>query len=124
LLGDDKLIIEQLGHLPLSSIASEYNISRDKLRYLWQLLTATAMFEGTKPPKPPKRKFHPLQLLSFKIRLFNPDPWLTRHVDKLRWIWTASFCWLVCFFLAISAVIGMNESNDIFITDLPRRPCT
>ena len=116
-VGDlDKSIIEQIGQLPIPVIIQQYNISREQLQYLLQILTATAMFEGTKPPQPPKHKFNPLQLLSFKVPLFNPDSWLSNNVNKLRWIWTRSFCLLVCFFLAWSIVIGINQSNEIFLT--------
>jgi putative peptide zinc metalloprotease protein len=112
----DKSVISQFGQQPLATIASSYNITRDELRYLLQLLTATAMLSGTKPPKHTRRKFNPLQLLSFKIRLFNPDAWLTRHVNKLRWIWTTSFCSILCFFLAWSMLVGLNQSAEIFAT--------
>ncbi|HEY9829674.1 MAG TPA: site-2 protease family protein [Stenomitos sp.] len=109
----DKSVISQFGQQPLATIASSSNITRDELRYLLQLLTATAMLSGTKPPQRTKRKFNPLQLLSFKIHLFNPDAWLTRHVNKLRWIWTTSFCFLLCFFLAWSVLVGMHQSAEI-----------
>lgn len=112
----DKSVIEQLGQLPLAIIARNHNISKEELQYLWQLLNATAMFEGTKLPKLPQGKFNPLQLLSFKFRLFNPDPWLTSHVHKLRWIWTTSFCFLLCFFLAWSTLVGISQSQEIFFT--------
>lgn len=112
----DKAVIEQLGQLPFSSLSQQYNISEEELRYLWQILTATAMIEGTELPQLSKHKFHPLQLLSFKVCLFNPDIWLTKYVDKLRWIWTRTFCLLICFFLTLSIVIGINQSQEIFIT--------
>jgi putative peptide zinc metalloprotease protein len=112
----DKSVISQFGQQPLATIASSSNITRDELRYLLQLLTATAMLSGTKPSKHIRRKFNPLQLLSFKIRLFNPDAWLTQHVNKLRWIWTTSFCSILCFFLAWSILIGLNQSAEIFAT--------
>lgn len=111
----DKSVIEQLGRLPFTIISQQYNISKEEFHYLWQILTATAMFEGTKPPKPAKQKFNPLQLLSFKVRLFNPDLWLARHVNKLRWIWTKTFCLLICFLLTWSITIGMNQSQKIFL---------
>ncbi len=112
----DREVILQFGQLPLPDIAEKYNISKEEMQYLWRLLTATAMIEGTKPPKPPQGKFNPLKLLSFKFSLFNPDAFLLRHVDKLRWIWTTSFCCVVCFFLAWSALVGMSESREIFLT--------
>ncbi len=112
----DKSIIEQIGQLPILVILQQDNITREQLHYLLQILTATAMFEGTKPPQPPKHKFNPLQLLSFKVPLFNPDSWLSHNVNKLRWIWTRAFCLVICFFLAWSIVIGINQSNEILLT--------
>ena len=113
---EDKTIIEQLEQLPLNAITQNYDITPAELRYLLQLLTATAMLEGTKPPKPPKGKFHPFQLLSFKIPLFNPDKWLTKHVNKFNFIWTPFFCVFLCFFLTYSALVGISESQEILVT--------
>jgi len=109
----DKLIIDQLSSRSPQEVAQEYHLSRQQIQHLWQLLAATAMFAGTKPPKPPKKKFNPLQLLSFKFTLFNPDPWLSRHIDKLRWIWTTPVCLTLCFFLAWSSAVGISESHQI-----------
>jgi putative peptide zinc metalloprotease protein len=111
----DKTIIEQLGKLPIPVIIQNYDTSREQLQYLLQILTATSMFEGTKPSQPPKHKFNPLQLLSFKVPLFNPDSWLTKNVNKLSWIWTKPFCLLICFFLTWSIAIGINQANEIFL---------
>jgi len=113
-VGDrDKAIISQLGQLPTHLIKEEYCISQTELKYLLQLLAATGMLEGTKPAKPRRGKFTPLQLLSFKIRLFNPDPFLTRHIDKLRFLWTPPTAFLRSTFLIISAVIGFNQQPEI-----------
>ncbi|MBW4492271.1 MAG: M50 family metallopeptidase [Oscillatoria princeps RMCB-10] len=109
----DKDIISQLGELPLEAIAGEFCITHDELRYLLQLLTATGMLEGTQPAKPPKKKFTPLSLLSFRVRLFNPDPFLTRHINKLRWIWTPTFGCALCFFLALTGVFGFSQKHQI-----------
>jgi putative peptide zinc metalloprotease protein len=112
----DKTIIEQLGHRPLAVLTQEYDITPKELRQLLQMLAATGMLEGTQPQKPPKRKFSPLQLLFFKVPLFNPDRWLTRHIHHLRWIWTRPFFLLLSFFLAGSVVIGLSQSAEILFT--------
>ncbi|MFB2970233.1 site-2 protease family protein [Aerosakkonema sp. BLCC-F183] len=113
-VGDrDKAIISQLGQLPTHLIAEEYCITQTELKYLLQLLAATGMLSGTKPAKPRPRKFTPLQLLSFKIRLFNPDKFLSRHIDKLRFLWTHPTAFLLSIFLLISAVIGFNQQPEI-----------
>ncbi|MEQ9236060.1 efflux RND transporter periplasmic adaptor subunit [Coleofasciculus sp. E2-BRE-01] len=111
-----KAAIEQLGKHPPADIAKHNNLTLEQLRYLLQLLTATGMLVGTKPAKPPKRKFTPLQLLFFKVPLFNPDNWLTRHITKLHWIWTRSTCLILCFFLAISLSIGLSQRPEILLT--------
>jgi putative peptide zinc metalloprotease protein len=111
-----KAAIEQLGKHPPADIAKHNNLTLNQLRYLLQLLTATGMLAGTQPAKPPKRKFTPLQLLFFKVPLFNPDAWLTRHINKLHWIWTGSTCLILCFFLALSLFIGLSQRPNIILT--------
>ncbi|MFW5666933.1 MAG: efflux RND transporter periplasmic adaptor subunit [Coleofasciculus sp.] len=111
-----KAAIDQLGKHPPADIAKYNNLTLEQLRYLLQLLTATGMLEGTQPAKPPKRKFTPLQLLFFKVPLFNPDAWLTRHINKLHWIWTRSTCLILCFFLAFSLFIGLSQRPEILLT--------
>jgi len=103
----DKAIIDQLATLPPNKL------SNPKLRYLLQLLTATAMLEGTQPPKPRRRKFTPIQLLFFKVSLFNPDPWLTQHIDKLRFLYSRPFAFFLCLFLAFSIVFGLHQHLEI-----------
>jgi putative peptide zinc metalloprotease protein len=111
-----KAAIEQLGHLPPAAIIQQQNITPAELRYLLQLLAATGMLEGTTPAKPPKRKFTPLSLLFFKVSLFNPDKWLTQHIDTLRWIWTRTFGLILCFFLAWSLAIGLSLRPEVIFT--------
>lgn len=110
----DKVVIDRLGQLPPAVVASESGLSSESVRYLLQLLTATGMLEGTRPTKPSKGKFNPLQLLFFKVPLLNPDLWLSRHVDKLRFLWSGLGACVLGFFLAIWAVIGMSQSQEIF----------
>ncbi|MBE9126922.1 MULTISPECIES: efflux RND transporter periplasmic adaptor subunit [unclassified Coleofasciculus] len=111
-----KAAINQLGKHPPADIAKQNNLSLHQLRYLLQLLTATGMLAGTKPAKPPKRKFTPLQLLFFKVPLFNPDSWLTQHIHKLHWIWTRPFALILCFFLAFSLAISLSQRPEIILT--------
>ena len=110
----DRDIISQLGQLPLDAIVQEFCITNEQLRYLIQLLAATGMLVGTKPAKKQRRgKFTPLQLLSFKISLFNPDRWLTQNIKLLHWIWTPFFGFILFFFLAFSAAIGISQKAEI-----------
>lgn len=89
------------------------NVSPAKLRQLLQLLSRTGMLEGTTPPKRPRGKFNPMQLLFFKVPLFNPDPWLNRHINGLRWIWTKGAAWFLMAVLVASLIVGISESANM-----------
>ncbi|MBO9998535.1 MAG: M50 family metallopeptidase [Cyanobacteria bacterium SID2] len=92
---------------------SEPEIDPLQWRQLLQLLAATGMLEGTKPQKPKRGKFNPMQLLFFKVPLLNPDRWLTRHIDRLRWLWTQEFGWSLTAFLFASLVVGLSQYREI-----------
>ncbi len=83
----DKEIISQLQLISIPAIANQYDITLEELQYLLQMLAGAGMLEGINPQKPPK-KFNLMQLFYYQIPVFNPDAWLTKHIDKLRWIWT------------------------------------
>ncbi|MGB3532200.1 MAG: M50 family metallopeptidase [Microcoleaceae cyanobacterium] len=112
----DKTIIDQLQYQSASVVATEFCVSQTHIKRLLQQLTVTAMLEGTTPPKPPKRKFNPMQLLFFRIPLFNPDKWLSQHIDKLRWIWTQPVAFILIIFLVTSAIIGYSQKDEILYT--------
>ncbi|WP_199295727.1 hypothetical protein [Trichocoleus sp. FACHB-591] len=109
----DKAVIDQLGQLSPTEIVQTYTVSPSQLQHLLQLLAATGMLVGSIPATPPKRKFTPMQLLFFKVSLFNPDPWLNQHIDLLRWVWSLPFCLGLSFFLACSAIIGLDQWDGI-----------
>ncbi|VXD24106.1 putative membrane protein [Planktothrix serta PCC 8927] len=111
----DKTIIDQLEYNSPEIIAAEFCISQSYIRQLLQLLTVTGMLEGTTPPPPPKRKFNPMQLLYFRIPLFNPDFWLTQKIDKIRWIWSQFFTILLILFLTLSGIIGYSQTSEIIL---------
>jgi putative peptide zinc metalloprotease protein len=111
-----KIAIELLGKLPLAAICQKCEISPEELRHLLRFLTATAMLEGTTLPKPPRKKFTPLQLMSFKVRLFNPDSWLQKPASLLHWVWTMPVFLCLCFFLAWSTVVGLNIRTQLIAT--------
>ncbi|MGB3401682.1 MAG: M50 family metallopeptidase [Microcoleaceae cyanobacterium] len=114
----DKAIIDKLQYQPLSTVGQEFCIDLTEIKSLLQKLRVAAMLEGTTPPKPPKRKFNPMQLLFFRIPLFNPDQWLNQHIDKLRWIWTQAVAFLLTIFLVTSAIIGYSQRDEILYTGL------
>jgi putative peptide zinc metalloprotease protein len=110
----DKIAIEQLGKLSSQAILAEFCITPQHYKRLLQILAATGMLEGTQPMKKPRRgKFNPLQLLFFKIPLFNPDPWLNRHIDKLRFLWSKLFAFGLLFFLVAAWIFGTNQRGEI-----------
>lgn len=110
----DKNAIEQLGVLSSQAILAEFCLPPTHFQRLLQMLAATGMLEGTQPMKKQKRgKFNPLQLLFFKIPLFNPDPWLNQHIDKIRFFWSRIFAFGLLFFLATAWVYGTHQRGEI-----------
>jgi putative peptide zinc metalloprotease protein len=112
----DKAVIEHLGRFPLRELCQRHVITPETLRSLLQLLSVTGMLEGTQPSPPPKRRFTPLMLLSFKVPVFNPDRWLTQVISPLHWLWSRWFAVLLSGFLGISAAIGLASQAAIFQT--------
>lgn len=108
----DKNLISQLSKLPIETIVAKYKISPQYVQELLQNLAVKGMLEGIEPPKP-KIKFSILQLLFFKFRLFNPDSWLNRHINKIRFIFTTEFSFLLCIFLGFSTVIAFSKQETI-----------
>jgi putative peptide zinc metalloprotease protein len=114
----DQRIITALsqGRSPQQILQTE-PIDPPELQYLMKLLAATGMLEGSSPPKPPKaKKFNPMKLTFFKIRVCNPDRWLTQHVQAIRWIWTKSFFLILLALLSLSAIFGLHQRAEILLT--------
>jgi putative peptide zinc metalloprotease protein len=80
------------------------------------MVAVTGMLAGTNPPQSRRRKFTPLQLLVFRRPLFNPDPWLNRHINKLDWLWSKPIAILLSAFLLASLLVGASESSTILVT--------
>ena len=108
-----KEAVEQIGQMSPQKIINQFDITPQELQYLLQILAATGMLTGTHPAKPKKGRFHPLQLLFFKVKLFNPDPWLTSWIKYLHWVWTSAFTFILCTFLGLSAAVGFNKRGEI-----------
>lgn len=113
-VGDrDRAAIADLGHCSPRTICEGHELAAGELKRLLQLLAATGMLEGTQPQKRRRGKFSPMQLLFIKIPLLDPDPWLSKHIDKLRWIWTGTFAFLMASFLTFSAIFGFDRQGEI-----------
>jgi len=103
----DKQVILQLNQQPLTNILAEYDLDLEDLQNLLKDLAQAGMLEGTKPPK---AKFN---LLSFTIPLVNPDVWLSRHIDKIRWIWTWEFGFFLCAFISSSVAVWLASVEEV-----------
>jgi putative peptide zinc metalloprotease protein len=83
---------------------------------LWQHLKMNSMIQGTSPSKGKRRgKFNPLQLLFFEKPLANPDRWLSRHVDKLGWLWSRTSGYLMVSGLIFSAILATSQAGKLAI---------
>ena len=114
----DKRIIDALsqGKSPQRILQTE-PIDPPELQYLIKLLATTGMLDGSTPPKPPKaKKFNPMKLTFFKIRVCNPDRWLAQHVQALRWIWTKSFFLTLLTLLSLTTIFGLHQRDEILLT--------
>ena len=109
----DKNLILQLSQLPVETIVAKYKINPQYLQELLQNLAVKGMLEGIEPQKP-KIKFSILQLLFFKFRLFNPDNWLNRNINKIQFVFTTEFCFLLCMFLGFTTVIAFSKQEIIY----------
>lgn len=110
---EDKTLIEQLKISTPQAIIQEFCIPPEHLKKLLQMLNATGMLVGTEPSKPPRKKFSPLQLLFFRIPLFNPDPFLNAHINKVNWIFSQPIAFLVLALLSFSTALGFYHSEAI-----------
>ncbi len=111
----DKAVIDDLGQSH-QEICAKHSIHLQHLQQLLSMLVATGMLEGTQQAVPSRHKFNPLQLLFFRLPLFDPDPWLDQHIDKLRWIWTRAFSYFLMIFLTASVVVGLSKQSQIILT--------
>ncbi|MGC1245893.1 MAG: hypothetical protein WA865_06740 [Spirulinaceae cyanobacterium] len=111
-----KAIVEQLQAYSPEEIVKQGEFQPAEIKDILGQLRVTAMIAGTKPPQPPKKKFNPLQLLFFRVKLFNPDPYLLTPAKLLAWIWTKPFFLILCAFLSLSTVVGLNHRAHILLT--------
>jgi len=110
---EDKTLIEQLELSSPQAIIQEFCIPPEHLKKLLQMLNATGMLVGTQPSKPPRRKFSPLQLLFFRIPLFNPDSFLNTHINKVNWLFSQPIAFLLLALLSASTALGFYHSEAI-----------
>ncbi|WP_371417527.1 site-2 protease family protein [Anabaena sp. UHCC 0187] len=107
---NDKNLILDLGKLPIENIIAKYKISPLHVQELLKELAVKGMLEGVEAPKQ-KKKFN---LLFTTFRLFNPDNWLNSNINKIRFMFTTEFCFLLCIFLSFSIVIAFSQHQIIY----------
>lgn len=112
---NDRAIIRQIGHVPLAEIPQRCQCSSAQLRQLLTLLAQGHMLAGVDPPKPPPKRFTPFKLLYFKKSFLNPDPWLSRHVDKLRWLWSRPALFVLLTGLSLTGMFAIAHYLDAVI---------
>ncbi|TAE61213.1 MAG: M50 family peptidase [Nostocales cyanobacterium] len=106
-------VISDLGKLSLHQIAAKHGISIKEIEYLLEILTAKGMLEGTTKAKPPQKKWTPLKLIYFDFPLCNPDLWLNNHVDKVQFIFTKTFAFLLTQFITVAILVNIHEYPEI-----------
>jgi putative peptide zinc metalloprotease protein len=111
----DKRIIDCLGQMPPAAIAPTIGCPPQQVKMLLNLLAQAQLLQGVEPPAPPRRKFTPLQLLYFKKALLNPDRWLSRHIDPLRWLWHRRTGLLLLLGLSITAVYASAQQPNLLL---------
>lgn len=108
----DKSVISKLGKMSLEQIAAQYKISQEYLQNLLVMLAIHGMLEGSKAIKT-SGKFSWFKILFFTCSLFNPDRWLTRHVDRVGFIFTPAFSLLILGFISLSIVLSLSQQAAI-----------
>ncbi|MEA5420365.1 hypothetical protein VB712_14125 [Spirulina sp. CCNP1310] len=109
-----KAVMDHLGEKPIAQLLAETGLEAAEFQEFWRGLAVTGMLEGIDPPKPPKKKFTPMQLLFYKMPLINPDRFLTAIAPALGWLWSGAFLWSLWAFLGLTFVVGMSERGLIF----------
>lgn len=111
-----KIAIDCLGQMALSDIAQQAGISRQQLLQLLEGLKRTKMLDGIDSPETKRRKFNPLQVLSFRVPLLNPDVWLTKHIEKINWLWSRAFGLFLLVFLVFTAVAAFASLDALRVS--------
>lgn len=104
-------VIDRLGLISSEQILEQYHLTPQDLTTIWQNLTTTGLAEGYYP-QPQKFRLGFWYLAMLKIPLFNPDPWLSRTIPYLQWLWTPLFGYLLSGFLLISLLYGWQEQAN------------
>ncbi|MFW6296367.1 MAG: site-2 protease family protein [Halothece sp.] len=112
----DYEIISQFDKKPLAQIVNESGISIEELQEILKLLAATGMLEGTEPAKPNNKKFNLLQLLSFKLPLWNPDVWLSKNLNQVQFLFTRSFAFFILQYLTLFIIVAFQDIPTVVVT--------
>ena len=107
---EDRGAIADLGWFPDRKLCETHGLRPPTLEMLRKYHGPCAMLEGVEPPEQKRGKLNPMQLLFFTVKLCDPDPWLSRHVGKLHWIWTRSFWYGFLACLSLMGVVGLTQA--------------
>ncbi|MBP0018455.1 MAG: hypothetical protein J7647_13015 [Cyanobacteria bacterium SBLK] len=106
-------IIQLLQQFPLETVVDRCDYSPRELQQQRQILAATGMLAGIDPSLKKGFSLNPLQLLYLQIPLFDPDIFLDRYCNRLRWLWTKTMGFCLPIFLTSCTVIGWNQRGEI-----------
>jgi len=116
----DVPFVSALGKQPLEQLAADYRQTHSYKPEGWQellgILAQSEMLVGTEPVKPPKGKFHILQLLSFIVPLKNPDAWLDQQLPRVSFIYTQAFAMFLVQFLLLSIAFAFFQRQELLQT--------
>jgi putative peptide zinc metalloprotease protein len=110
---DCKQVVESLA----TQSPQEANHTYPQFPQVWQELQASYMIKGTKPPtkKIRRGKFTPMHLMYFDKPLGNPDPWLSRCVNQLGWLWSRASGYLLLATFALSLFLAWRYSGALAV---------
>jgi putative peptide zinc metalloprotease protein len=110
---DERPLVEALGSASIAALTERHDLDPGVVRPLLQTLAQGGFLAGVPAAKPKRGKFSPMQLLFFRIPLWNPDRFLDHHIDRLRWMWSRWFGVLLAGFLGLSAAIALARAGEM-----------
>lgn len=106
--------LEQLGYRSPADLAAEYGFEVGELQKLYANLADAEMLVDVARPQRARGKWTPMQLMSFRRPLFNPDPILERYCHWFLWMRSPWFGPALTVALVGSLVVMLDQSLVIF----------